>query len=94
MPKQPVFTKCDLCTDVHNVFIRRKFNNEYINRYLCYDCFYAYQDAERAAAQLKSLKSLVNALRDHAYNYTFTDGSLVADLRQAANYLEAIAERN
>lgn len=82
---------CHQCDDTANVSIKRKIGDVEYWRAMCYDCFYAYQDAEREASQLKSLTQLVLSLRDHAYVYTFTDGQLVADLRQAANYLEAVA---
>lgn len=41
--------------------------------------------------ELKDLKRLVADLREHAYNYLLDDGQLSADLHQAANYLEAVA---
>lgn len=40
---------------------------------------------------LKSLRQLSRDLREHATKYAFDDGDLCADLRQAANYLEAMA---
>lgn len=40
---------------------------------------------------LKSLKQLAGDLREHANRYAFDDGNLCADLKQAANYLEAMA---
>lgn len=86
---------CEKCGDTANVSIKRYATREgtHVQYWtsLCYDCFYAYQDTERAAAQLKNLAQLVGALREHAYRYTFQDGHLVADLRQAANYLEAVS---
>lgn len=39
----------------------------------------------------KSLGALAHDLRVHANNYTFDDGALCADLRAAANYLEALS---
>lgn len=86
---------CEKCAEVAKVSVRRKITHgdTLVDCWtsLCYDCFYAYQDAEREASALKNLTQLVMALRDHAYAYTFHDGRLVADLRQAANYLEAVA---
>lgn len=82
---------CEKCSDTAKVSIKRKVGDVDYWHALCYDCFYAYQDTEREASALKTLTQLVTALRDHAYTYTFQDGRLVADLRQAANYLEAVA---
>jgi len=39
----------------------------------------------------KSLQQLALDLRDHAYRYALQDGQLIADLKAAANYLEAMA---
>lgn len=89
---QPINTLlCENCGDSANVTIKRKIGDVDHWRFMCYDCFYAYQDTEREASALKNLAQLVTALRDHAYAYAFQDGRLVADLRQAANYLEAVA---
>lgn len=82
---------CGSCAETANVSIKRQIGDVEYWRAMCYDCFYAYQDTERAAAQLKNLTELVAALREHAYAYAFQDGHLVANLRQAANYLEAVA---
>ena len=40
----------------------------------------------------KSLKQLAQDLRDHATKHAFNDGQLCADLKAAANYLEAMAQ--
>jgi hypothetical protein len=39
----------------------------------------------------KSLQHLAQDLRDHANKHAFNDGQLCADLKAAANYLEAMA---
>ena len=82
---------CDSCGDTANVSVKRTIGETEHWHFMCYDCFYTYQDDEREAAQFKNLAQLVAALREHAYAYTFHDGRLVANLRQAANYLEAVA---
>lgn len=46
---------------------------------------------ENRQPKLKSLLGLARDLREHANRYAFDDGALYADLRQAANYLEAMA---
>lgn len=46
---------------------------------------------EHRPPRLKSLLGLAHDLREHANRYAFDDGALYADLRQAANYLEAMA---
>jgi hypothetical protein len=40
----------------------------------------------------KSLQHLAQDLRDHATKHAFDDGQLCADLKAAANYLEAMAQ--
>jgi hypothetical protein len=40
----------------------------------------------------KSLQHLAQDLRDHATTHAFNDGQLCADLKAAANYLEAMAQ--
>ena len=49
---------------------------------------------KKAEAPLKSLLQLARDLRRHANNHAFTDGNLYADLKQAANYLEAMANND
>lgn len=83
---------CDQCGNTPNVSIARVRDDVKQWHHMCYDCFYAYQELEREHRRLKNLAELAEALREHAYTYAFHDGRLVADLRQAANYLEALTK--
>jgi predicted metal-dependent phosphoesterase TrpH len=49
---------------------------------------------KKAEAPLKSLLQLARDLRRHANNYAFENGEMYADLKQAANYLEAMANND
>jgi hypothetical protein len=57
----------------------------------CYECYDDRDRPRKVSTALKSLTRLTQDLREHAYRYTLDDGQLAADLRQAANYLEAVA---
>ena len=55
----------------------------------------ALAESTRARApRLKNLTELTKDLRTYAMAYIFEDGALVDDLLAAANYLEAIANRD
>ena len=62
--------------------------------YYCYDCGEARGFLRNTSTALKSLLTLAGDLREHANAYAFDDGQLAADLRQAANYLEAVAKND
>lgn len=86
------YPRCEVCNDTANVtrWIRYPNRNGGTTRgparHYCIDC-----DQQPANHTLKTLRQLANDLHQHAYRYAFDDGQLCADLRQAANYLEAIA---
>lgn len=88
---------CDECgKDAANVTTWKRTQTETAivkgpARHYCYDCYDALQAPRKINRELKSLVRLAKDLREHAYKYTLEDGQLAADLRQAANYLEAVA---
>jgi hypothetical protein len=90
MNTQPM--RCEVCGDTADITRWKRYPSKdggtYRGpaRHYCVDC-----DQQPADHALKSLQQLAADLHEHAYKYAFTDGQLVADLRQAANYLEAIA---
>jgi hypothetical protein len=51
-------------------------------------------ETPRVPIPLKSLTRLANDLREHAYRYALDNGQLCADLHQAANYLDAVANHD
>ncbi len=89
------YEKCCNCDEYANVSTwKRTVTDDVITkgpkRDYCYDCYdEMYQRAVNR--QLKDLKRLADDLREHAYKYLLDDGQLCADLHQAANYLEAVA---
>jgi len=60
----------------------------------CYDCYDERNLPRKVSHALKSLAHLAEDLREHAYRYTLDDGQLSADLRQAAKYLQAMADND
>ena len=54
----------------------------------------AYESGGNRWPEFKSLSQLAHDLGVHAENYLLDDGKLVADLRAAANYLNAFAKRD
>ena len=90
------YAKCCNCDEDANVSTwKRTVTEDAIvkgpKRDYCYDCYDAMNYPRAINRQLKDLKRLANDLREHAYNYLLDDGQLAADLHQAANYLEAVA---
>jgi hypothetical protein len=80
---------CCVCRDSADVTThRRHISGRRMDVAYCYDCWHDTQNADK---HLKSLAQLARDLRQHAYNYILDDGQLAADLEQAANYLEAVA---
>jgi hypothetical protein len=89
-------TKCETCDELANVSTWKRTVQDGVivkgpRRDYCYDCYDAQQYNKPVNRQLKDLKHLANDLREHAYKYLLDDGQLCADLHQAANYLEAVA---
>jgi hypothetical protein len=89
-------TKCEMCGDAASVSTwKREVRDDIIvkgpQRDYCYDCYDTLTYPKPVDRQLKDLKRLAADLREHAYKYLLDDGQLCADLHQAANYLEAVA---
>lgn len=89
-------TKCHNCNDYASVSTwRRDIRDDIIVKGprvdYCYDCYDALSQPKQVNRELKDLKRLAADLREHAYKYLLDDGQLCADLHQAANYLEAVA---
>jgi hypothetical protein len=90
------YNTCEACGNEANVSTwKRDIRDGVIvkgpRRDYCYDCYDAMNYPRPINRELKNLKRLVADLREHAYNYLLDDGQLSADLHQAANYLEAVA---
>lgn len=91
----PMCEKCTMATADITTWKRTQTETAIVKgpaRHYCYDCYDLLQAPQKVTRQLKSLARLTADLREHAYKYTMEDGQLAADLRQAANYLEAIAK--
>jgi hypothetical protein len=90
------YTKCVECDNDANVSTwKREVRDNVIikgpRRDYCYECYDAMNYPKAVNRKLKDLTRLVVDLREHAYKYLLDDGQLCADLHQAANYLEAVA---
>ena len=99
MSKDP-FPFCDICGVEHaNITTWKRTQTEQAvvkgpAVQYCYDCWDNRGMPRKTSTALKSLAVLASNLREHAYRYTLDDGQLAADLRQAANYLEAVAKND